>query len=70
MNYMNPKQMVMNMIQNNTNPMVRKLMNMNYEQLEQFAVNYCNERGVDFHKEFDEFKRKNGLVSRADYYIN
>ena len=50
--------------------MVKKLMNMNYEQLEQFAVNYCNERGVDFHKEFGEFKRQNGLVSRADYYIN
>lgn len=50
--------------------MVKKLMNMNYQQLEQFAVNYCNERGVDFHKEFDNFKRKNGLVSRADYYIN
>lgn len=63
----NPKQLVLNMIHRNGNPMISKLMNMNYEQLEQFAVNYCNERGVDFHKEFDEFKRKNELVSRADY---
>ena len=67
---LNPKQLVLNMIQTNSNPMITKLMNMNYQQLEQFAVNYCNERGVDFHKEFDNFKRKNGLVSRADYYIN
>ena len=34
----NPKQIVMNMIQNNTNPMSRKVMNMEYEELEQFAV--------------------------------
>ncbi len=67
LNMINPKQLALNLIQQTRNPMIEKLMKMDYKDLEQFAVNYCNERGVDFHKEFDEFKRKNGLVSRADY---
>ena len=67
LNMINPKQLALNLIQQTRNPMREKLMKMDYKDLEQFAVNYCNERGVDFHKEFDEFKRKNGLVSRADY---
>lgn len=54
---MNPKQMVMQMLSRNTNPMINKLMNMSEPELYQFATNYCKERGIDFPKALEEIKR-------------
>lgn len=58
---MNPQQMVMQMItkMGNNNPMISNLVelansgkNMN---IEQFARNICNSKGIDFDKEFQNF---------------
>lgn len=54
---MNPKQIVMQMLGRNTNPMINKLMNMSEPELYQFATNYCKERGIDFPRALDEIKK-------------
>lgn len=58
MNKGNPQQLIQQMIGNN-NPMFNNLMQMaqsgNSKGLENFARNYCKERGKDFDKEFSNF---------------
>lgn len=60
MGNMNPKNIVMNMLKNNTNPIFANLIEMankgDTKGLEQFARNYMKEQGKDFDKEFNEFK--------------
>lgn len=55
----NPQNLVMKAIGNNNNPMIRNLLNMaksgDKQQIEQFARNYMNERGMDFDTEFEKF---------------
>lgn len=57
---MNPKQIVMNMLKNNSNPIFKNLIEMaergDSKGVEQFARNVYKERGRDFDKEFGEFK--------------
>lgn len=60
MGNMNPKNIVMNMLKNNTNPIFANLIEMankgDTKGLEQFARNYMKEQGKDFDKEFNDFK--------------
>lgn len=60
MGNMNPKNIVMNMLKNNTNPIFANLIEMankgDTKGLEQFARNYMKDNGKDFDKEFNEFK--------------
>lgn len=57
---MNIKQIVMNMLRNNGNPIFNNLMQMAEKNdtrgLEEFARNYCKERGCDFDKEMEKFQ--------------
>ena len=59
MGNMNPKNIVMNMLKNNTNPIFANLIEMankgDTRGLEQFAKNVCKEKGIDFDKQFNEF---------------
>ena len=55
-----PRQIVMQFLGGRMNPMINKLMNMSYPQLQQFATNYCKERGIDLPKTLEEIKRKYG----------
>ncbi len=52
----NPKEFVMNMMGQNSNPMIGQLMQMakngDSQQIENFARNLCKERGIDFDSEF------------------
>lgn len=61
MGKMNPQQIVMNMIGNNTNPMVSNLLDMaqkgDYKGVEDFARNFCKERNVEFDTEFPKFMK-------------
>lgn len=50
---MNPKQVIMNLA--NRNPMLRNLLQMDSVGVENFARNYCKEKGIDFDKEFNSF---------------
>lgn len=56
-----PQQMVMNMMGNNTNPMINNLMNMakngDNKGIENFARNICKEKGMDFDKDFKDFMK-------------
>lgn len=58
----NPKQFVMNMMKQNTNPMFNNLMQMgqsgNTKGVENFARNVCKEKGIDFDKEFANFMQQ------------
>lgn len=60
MGNMNPKNIVMNMLKNNTNPIFANLIEMannnDTKGLEQFARNYMKDNGRDFDKEFNDFK--------------
>ena len=60
MGNMNPKNMVMNMLKGNTNPIFANLIEManknDVKGLENFARNYMKEQGKDFDKEFNNFK--------------
>lgn len=60
MGNMNPKNMAMNMLKNNTNPIFNNLIDManknDVKGLENFARNYMKEQGKDFDKEFNDFK--------------
>ena len=55
----NPKQFVINYMQNNTNPMLKNLVDMannnDTKGLETFAQNMFKEQNRDFSKEFTEF---------------
>ena len=55
----NPQQMVMKMIEQNSNPMVSNLIKMaregNTKGVEDFARNICKERGKNFDNEFSKF---------------
>lgn len=57
---MNIKQMVMNMLKNNSNPIFANLIDMaeknDVKGLENFARNYCKEQGKDFDKEMKNFQ--------------
>lgn len=59
MGNMNPKNMVMNMLKNNTNPIFANLTQMmekgDDKGIEQFARNICKEKNIDFDKQFGEF---------------
>ena len=50
----------MNMLRNNGNPIFNNLMQMaeknDTQGLEEFARNYCKERGCDFDKEIQKFQ--------------
>jgi hypothetical protein len=56
----NVRQMVMNMLKNNSNPIFANLIQLaeqnNTKELENFARNYYKEQGKDFDKEFEAFK--------------
>lgn len=56
---MNPKQIVLNILNKTRNPMLNNLMNMDQASIENFARNYCKERGRDFDKEFNAFMQRN-----------
>lgn len=59
MGKMNPEQVVMQMIGNNTNPMITNLIQMaqkgDSKGIEEFARNYFRERNMDFDTEFSKF---------------
>lgn len=60
MGNMNPKNMVMNMLKGNTNPIFANLIEManknDVKGLENFARNYMKDNGRDYDKEFNDFK--------------
>lgn len=60
MGNMNPKNIVMNMLKNNSNPIFANLIEManknDVKGLEQFARNYMKDNGRDYDKEFNDFK--------------
>ena len=59
MGNMNPKNIVMKMLKNNTNPIFTNLTQMmekgDTKGIEQFARNICKEKNIDFDKQFGEF---------------
>ena len=59
MGNMNPKNIAINMLKNNTNPIFNNLMQMmekgDDKGIEQFARNICKEKNIDFDKQFGEF---------------
>ena len=58
----NPQQIIANMINKDSNPMMQNLMKMaqngNTQEVENFARNICKERGIDFEKEFSNFMKQ------------
>ena len=60
MGNMNPKNIVMNMLKNNSNPIFNNLIEMaeknDAEGVEQFARNYMKDKCRNFDKEFNDFK--------------
>ena len=60
MGNMNPKNIVMNMLKGNTNPIFANLIEManknDVKGLENFARNYMKSQGKDFDQEFNNFK--------------
>lgn len=54
-----PKELCLNMISNNSNPMMKNVIEMakngDTEGVEKFARNICKEKGVDFDKEINNF---------------
>ena len=59
MGNMNPKNMAMTMLKNNTNPVFSNLIDMankgDSKGVEEFARNICKEKNIDFDKQFGEF---------------
>lgn len=55
----NPKEMVMNMLKNNSNPVFANLIDMankgDTKGVENFARNVMKEKGIDYDKQFSEF---------------
>lgn len=66
-NGQNPQQIVMNILQERMSqtPMGQNLIalaqNNQTAQIEQIARNICNQRGIDFDKEFNSFKDSLGI---------
>lgn len=60
MGNMNPKNMAMNMLKGNTNPIFANLIDMankgDSKGVEEFARNYMKSQGKDFDQEFNNFK--------------
>lgn len=60
MGNMNPKNMAMNMLKGNTNPIFSNLIDMankgDTKGVENFARNYMKSQGKDFDQEFNNFK--------------
>lgn len=58
----NPKQFVMNMLGQNSNPMIGQLVQMvkkgNTQEIETFARNVLKEKGRNFDTEFSDFMNK------------
>ena len=56
---MNPVQIFNNLIKQNTNPIIKDLINKaqsgDTQSVENFARNLCKDKGVDFDKEFSKF---------------
>lgn len=61
----NPQQAMLQMLNNNTNPMAQNVLKMaqngDTKGIENFARNICKEKGIDFDKEFNNFKNNLGL---------
>lgn len=59
MGKMSPKDMVMKMIKNNSNPVFANLIDMankgDTKGVEDFARNICKEKNIDFDKDFTDF---------------
>lgn len=59
MENMNPQAIVMNMIKNNTNPILNNLIDMankgDTKGVEEIARNICKEKNIDFDKDFTDF---------------
>ncbi len=57
---MNPQQLLMNVLQQNNNPIFQNAMNLmqngNTAGLQQIARNLAQQRGLDFDEEFNKFK--------------
>lgn len=66
-NGQNPQQLMLNFLEGNlgSTPMGANLLSLarggRTKDIEQFARNYCQQRGVDFDKEFSAFKKNLGL---------
>lgn len=62
MGNMNPKNIAMNMLKNNSNPIFANLTQMmekgDDKGIKQFARNICKEKNIDFDKQFGEFMNK------------
>lgn len=62
---MNPKNIAMNMLKNNTNPIFNNLIDManknDVKGLENFARNYMKEQGRNYDEEFNNFKDMMGI---------
>lgn len=61
----NPQQLIMSFLQQQNNPMANNLLQMaqngNTSGIEQIARNICAQKGLDFDKEFNSFKRQLGI---------
>ena len=61
----NPQQLIMSFLQQQNNPMANNLLQMaqngNTSGIEQIARNICAQKGFDFDKEFNSFKRQLGI---------
>ena len=56
----NPKQLSIQLMSGKYDPFINKLLNMSYPDLEQFAINFYKERGIDLPTKLEELKRKYG----------
>lgn len=65
MGNMNPKNIAMNMLKNNANPIFNNLIDMankgDTKGVEEFARNYMKEQGRNYDEEFNEFINNFGL---------
>ena len=64
----NPQQLMLQFLQQNMmqgNPMAQNLLSLaqsgNTAQIEEFARNVCREKGIDYDKEFNNFKKNLGF---------
>lgn len=61
----NPQQAVLQLLENNTNPMAKQVLEMakngDKNGIEQFARNVCKEKNVNFDEEISKFKNNIGL---------
>lgn len=56
----NPKQLSIQLMNGKYDPVINKLLNMSYPELEKFAINFYKERGIDLPKTLEELKKKYG----------